>query len=192
MDIRAADAILVVNSGSSSVTSRCLARQTTYRGSGRGLPSAAAPLPVLEGQAGPAWLDRDQGVAVPLRAALLETGSSLMYLKLISGVLAVAAAIASVHTTEARPTRRPTEPLALTVGPRSYLNPGKVVAPGAFDGPTSAYGQLRSHLASPPYIGMREQFGRSVLPDPITNGPFVGSRNPFGSLDFRAPDSPNR
>ncbi len=26
-----------------------------------------------------------------------------------------------------------------------------------------------------------------VLPDPITNGPFVGARNPIGPVDFVAP-----
>jgi hypothetical protein len=35
---------------------------------------------------------------------------------------------------------------------------------------------------------MRERFGESVLPDPVTNGPFVGARNPIAAVDFANPD----
>ena len=38
------------------------------------------------------------------------------------------------------------------------------------------------YLLSPPYAQNRERFSQGVLPDPITNGPFVGSRNPFGPI----------
>ena len=31
------------------------------------------------------------------------------------------------------------------------------------------------------------RYGQDLLPDPITNGPFVSARNPFGPIDFVAP-----
>ena len=81
-----------------------------------------------------------------------------------------------------------TEPVrVLRVRPRSFLDPGTVVPPGSLDRTTSGFAQTQSYLLSPPYAAQRERFGEGVLPDPITNGPFVGSRNPFGSLDFTGP-----
>jgi hypothetical protein len=29
--------------------------------------------------------------------------------------------------------------------------------------------------------------GRGVLPDPVTNGPYVGATNPFGPINYVAP-----
>ena len=34
---------------------------------------------------------------------------------------------------------------------------------------------------------MKDRFGEGSLPDPITNGPFVGARNPIGPVDYVAP-----
>ena len=50
--------------------------------------------------------------------------------------------------------------------------------------PVTGLGQTQSHLNLPPYIGQRERFGASVLPDPISNGPFPGpnGRNPFDRI----------
>jgi hypothetical protein len=39
-----------------------------------------------------------------------------------------------------------------------------------------------SYLNLPPYLGQRERFGAGVLPDPVTNSPIIGARNPFGAL----------
>ena len=36
----------------------------------------------------------------------------------------------------------------------------------------------------PPYLGQRERFGAGVLPDPVTNSPMIGARNPFGTLGY--------
>jgi hypothetical protein len=78
-------------------------------------------------------------------------------------------------------------PLVLRVTPRSFLDPGTVVPVGAINRGYSGYGQTQSYLLSPPYASNGERFGMGVLPDPITNGPFVGSRNPFGPVDYVAP-----
>jgi hypothetical protein len=83
--------------------------------------------------------------------------------------------------------RRPERPLVLRVQPRSYLDPGTVVPVGSLDRTTSGYAQTQSYLLSPPYAPNRERFGTDLLPNPITNGPFVGSRNPFGPIDWVAP-----
>ena len=76
------------------------------------------------------------------------------------------------------------EPLGLNVKPRSWLDPGNVVAPYSAPNPASAQGQMISYLANPPYVNMKDRFGEGVLPDPVTNGPFIGARNPWGPVDY--------
>lgn len=79
------------------------------------------------------------------------------------------------------------EPLRLRVRPRSFLDPGKVVQPGSSVNPASAQGQMISYLANPPYSQMRDFYGNS-LPDPVTNGPFIGSSgNLLGPVDYGEP-----
>jgi hypothetical protein len=79
-------------------------------------------------------------------------------------------------------------PLVLRVTPRSFLDPGTVVPVGSINTGYTGYGQAQSYLLSPPYMQNNERFsGGGNLPDPVTNGPFVGSRNPFGPVDFVAP-----
>ena len=80
------------------------------------------------------------------------------------------------------------EVLILNVRPRSYLDAGNVVPVGSMNHPVSGFGQTQSHLNLPPYgYNIASQHGTQNLPDPITNGPFVGARNPFGPIDFVAP-----
>ena len=76
--------------------------------------------------------------------------------------------------------------LILNVRPRSYLDAGNVVPVGSMNYPTSGHGQTVSYLNLPPYVGQRERFGASVLPDPVSNGPYPGpnGRNPFGPLGY--------
>lgn len=89
---------------------------------------------------------------------------------------------------EAQPRRlREGGPLILRVSPRSFLDAGQVVQVGSLNRVTSGFGQTQQYLVSPPWGSMRDRFGEGVLPDPITNGPFVGARNPFGPVDFVAP-----
>lgn len=100
-------------------------------------------------------------------------------------VLIALGAVAAAVPAEAQP-RRLTRggPLVLEVRPRSFLDAGTVVATGSIDPGISGRGQTQQYLLSPPYIGQRDRFGGGVLPDPITNGPFVGARNPFGRIDY--------
>jgi hypothetical protein len=77
-------------------------------------------------------------------------------------------------------------PLVLRVKPRSYLDPGTVVPVGSLNRGVSGYAQTQAYLLSPDYAPNRDRFGLNSLPDPITNGPFVGSRNPFPT--FGVPD----
>jgi hypothetical protein len=83
--------------------------------------------------------------------------------------------------------RRGEERIILNVRPRSYLDAGNVVAVGTEDRFATGFGQTASYLNLPPWHNMRERFGESSLPDPITNGPFVGASNPFGPIDYVAP-----
>ena len=104
------------------------------------------------------------------------------------GLLSLAV-LAMAGPAEAQYRRRaPEEGLVINVQPRSFLDAGRVVRPGDLDHPTaSARAQTASYLNMPPYLGQRDRFGEGVLPDPITNGPFVGARNPFGPVDFGLP-----
>ena len=77
-------------------------------------------------------------------------------------------------------------PLVLRVQPRSFLDPGPAVPVGSINPGYTGYGQTQSYLLSPDYAPNRDRFGLNALPDPITNGPFVGSRNPFPT--FGVPD----
>lgn len=58
---------------------------------------------------------------------------------------------------------------------------------GPIDPGISGYGQTQAYLLSPDYAPNRDGFGLNLLPAPITNGPFVGSRNPFAPVDFVTP-----
>jgi hypothetical protein len=105
----------------------------------------------------------------------------------VFAALAVAALSAVPAEAQTRLRRQGEDALILNVRPRSYLDAGTVVPVGSMNYVTSPQGQQASYLNLPPYMGQRERFGGSVLPDPITNGPFIGARNPFGPIDFVAP-----
>ena len=107
---------------------------------------------------------------------------------LVLSVLSLAALAAAAPAAEAQNGRRRGDVLTLNVRPRSWLNPGNVVAPGVGMNPTRGYAQYVSYLNSPPWGNFRDRFGEGVLPDPVTNGPFFGARNPIGPVDFIAPD----
>ncbi|NIX75446.1 hypothetical protein [Microvirga terricola] len=92
------------------------------------------------------------------------------------GTLAATTALSIAAEAQTRRER----PLVLRVTPRSYLDPGTMVLPDSINPGISGYGQTQSLLLMPPYTQQRETLGGlGVLPDPITNGPFVGARNPF-------------
>jgi hypothetical protein len=108
-----------------------------------------------------------------------------MYRKHIVLLSAAAAIVVAALPAEAQVQRTTERPLTLRVTPRSYLDPGTVVPVGSLDRTTSGYAQTQSYLMSPPYAQNGERFGGGALPDPITNGPYVGSRNPLGPGDER-------
>lgn len=95
---------------------------------------------------------------------------------LIASSLAALAGIGLVAEAQA-------EPLRLNVRPRSFLDAGKVVAPGASVNPASAQGQMVSYYLSPPWQNMRDRFGEGTLPD-VLGGPFVGAQNVLGPVDY--------
>lgn len=103
--------------------------------------------------------------------------------------LAAAAAIVTfaAGTAEAQQSYRVNGPLKLTVRAKSFLDPGNTVAPYSSVNPASAMGQMVSYLNNPPYANMQERFGTGALPDPTTNGPFIGARNPIGPVDLQYP-----
>lgn len=98
-------------------------------------------------------------------------------------LLSLAAVTAATTLAEAQTRRvqRDNGIMILNVRPRSYLNPGTVVEVGSLDRTTSGYAQTQAYLNNPPW-GSRDRFAQGVLPDPITNGPFVGATNPFGPI----------
>ena len=98
--------------------------------------------------------------------------------------LAVVAISALPAEAQTRLRRQGEDVLILNVRPRSYLDAGNVVPVGSMNFPTSPQGQVASYLNLPPYVGQRDFYGAGTLPDPITNGPFVGARSPFGPVDF--------
>ena len=75
-------------------------------------------------------------------------------------------------------------PLVLRVQPRSFLDPGPVAPIGSMNRYVTA--PMISSVANPPWAFQRDRFGEGSLPDPVTNGPFVGARNPFPM--FGVPD----
>jgi hypothetical protein len=75
-------------------------------------------------------------------------------------------------------------PLVLRVQPRSFLDPGPVAPVGSMNRYVTA--PMISSVANPPWAFQRDRFGEGSLPDPVTNGPFVGARNPFPM--FGVPD----
>ena len=104
----------------------------------------------------------------------------------VLAVLSLAALAAAIPAAEAQD-RRPGEGLSITVRPRSFLDAANVVPVGSLSSPASAFGQTRSYVLFPPYGNLSSRYGQDLLPDPITNGPFVGARNPIGPVDYVAP-----
>jgi len=95
--------------------------------------------------------------------------------------LAAATTATSLAEAQTRRVQRDTGVMILNVRPRSFLEPGNVVPVGSLDRTTSGYAQTQAYLNNPPWQN-RDMSGQSTLPDPITNGPFVGARNPFGPI----------
>ncbi len=90
---------------------------------------------------------------------------------------------------------RVSRPLPIRIRPRSWLDAGNVTEPGngSIRNPaTDPQMIMASYLNSPPYgVGNRERFaGGGILPDAITNGPFIGARSTaLRNVDFSAVDA---
>lgn len=87
---------------------------------------------------------------------------------------------------------RVSQPLPIRIRPRSWLDAGNVVEPGngSVSNPaTNPQFITASYLNSPPY-GRNDRFGGGILPDPITNGPFIGARSSaIRNIDFSPVDA---
>ena len=87
---------------------------------------------------------------------------------------------------------RVSQPLPIRIRPRSWLDAGNVVEAnnGSVSNPaTNPQFITASYLNSPPY-GRNDRFGGGILPDPITNGPFIGARSSaIRNVDFSAVDA---
>ena len=106
------------------------------------------------------------------------------------GLLSIAAVMAAAPAAEAQQQiryRQDGRVLILNVKPRSYLDAGNVVPVGSEHRVGTAYSETVSYLNMPPWHHQRDRFGGGTLPDPVTNGPFVGAQNPFGPIDWVAP-----
>ena len=87
--------------------------------------------------------------------------------------LAAVATFATVAAVQAQTRSRP--PLAVTVQPRSYLDPGKVAPVGSMN----RYTTIGSGVTSPVYYNLGGKYGEDTLPPRDGIG---SSRNPFGNF----------
>ncbi|CAA2103170.1 hypothetical protein [Methylobacterium sp. Leaf93] len=105
---------------------------------------------------------------------------------------AVAANTAAEAQGRYAPGIRVSQPLPIRIRPRSWLDAGNVVEAnnGSISNPaTNPHFITASYLNSPPY-GRNDRFGGAILPDPITNGPFIGARSSaIHNIDFSGVDA---
>ena len=87
---------------------------------------------------------------------------------------------------------RVSQPLPIRIRPRSWLDAGNVVEPGngsVANPATNPALIAASNQLNPPY-GRSDRYGEGFLPDPITNGPFIGARSTaIRNVDFSAIDA---
>lgn len=74
---------------------------------------------------------------------------------------------------------RVSRPLPIRIRPRSWLDAGNVVEPGngSVSNPATNPVLIAQSNSLNPVYGRNDRFGFGILPDPITNGPFIGARN---------------
>lgn len=90
---------------------------------------------------------------------------------------------------------RVSQPLPIRIRPRSWLDAGNVTEEGngsVANPATDPRLITASYLNAPPYgIANRERFaGAGILPDAITNGPFIGARSTaIRRVDFSGIDA---
>jgi len=89
---------------------------------------------------------------------------------------------------------RVSAPLPIRIRPRSWLDAGNVVEPGStvagLGNPATNPQLIAASNQLNPVWGRNDRFGGGVLPDPITNGPFIGARSSaIRNIDFSAVDA---
>ncbi len=87
---------------------------------------------------------------------------------------------------------RVSRPLPIRIRPRSWLDAGNVVEPGngSVSNPATNPVLIAQSNALNPVYGRNDRFGGGILPDPITNGPFIGARSSaIRNVDFSAIDA---
>lgn len=87
---------------------------------------------------------------------------------------------------------RVSEPLPIRIRPRSWLDAGNVTEPGngSVANPATNPHLIAASNALSPVYGRTDRFGGDILPDPITNGPFVGARGgAIRQVDYSAIDA---
>ena len=88
------------------------------------------------------------------------------------------------------PGYRVSRPLPIRIRPRSWLDAGNVVEPGngSVSNPATNPVLIAQSNALSPVYGRNDAYG--ILPDPITNGPFIGARSSaIRNVDFSAVDA---
>ena len=105
-------------------------------------------------------------------------------MRLAAFAVATALVTFAAGTAQAQQSYNVRGPLKLTVRAKSFLEPGNVVAPYSRVNPSSPAGQITSYVSIPPYANMQELYRGNALPDAVTNGPFVGARNPIGPVNY--------
>lgn len=86
---------------------------------------------------------------------------------------------------------RVSQPLPIRIRPRSWLDAGNVVEAnnGSVSNPATNPVLIAQSNALNPVYGRNDRFGGGILPDPITNGPFIGARSSaIRNVDFSAVD----
>ncbi|AWN39377.1 hypothetical protein [Methylobacterium durans] len=89
---------------------------------------------------------------------------------------------------------RVSQPLPIRIRPRSWLDAGNVVEPGStvagLGNPATNPQLIAASNQLTPVYGRNDRFGGGILPDPITNGPFIGARSSaIRNVDFSAVDA---
>jgi len=90
------------------------------------------------------------------------------------------------------PGYRVSRPLPIRIRPRSWLDAGNVVEPnnGSVSNPATNPVLIAQSNQLNPFYGRNDGYGGGILPDPITNGPFIGARSSaIRNVDFSAIDA---
>ena len=122
-----------------------------------------------------------------MRSATVALLGTLTVLGSLSG-------LGAVSPVEAQPrfVERVGPALPIRIRPRSWLDGGNVVEPGngSVSNPATNPQFIAASNQLNPVYGRNDRFGGGILPDPITNGPFIGARSAaLRNVDFSGIDA---